>query len=156
MSKVLAQPLAEKSIGTETVVCIDINKSVLKALDLMVRFGYHGIGVLEVEGDQKGALVANLSLSDIRVMAYPESFKFLQGTVREFLEVSNTKVGRLRPAHRYRPAVTVSTDSTVGAALDAFVEHNVHRVYVTEPETQLPRGIITLTDLLRCLNVIEA
>jgi 5'-AMP-activated protein kinase, regulatory gamma subunit len=45
--------------------------------------------------------------------------------------------------------ITCKPDSTIGEVLEMLVLHRLHRVYVCEMDDLVPKGVLTLTDLLR-------
>jgi CBS domain-containing protein len=109
---------------------------VAEALQHMTASQVSAVAVVNEEGE----LVGNLSASDMRGTA-ESALHDLALPVTEFLA---------RTAGQSPTAlVTVTAGSAFRTAVARLCQCRVHRVWVVNPETGAPEGVITTTDILR-------
>ena len=60
-----------------------------------------------------------------------------------------------RSGRPFFAVICVTPANTLEQVLDILVSKKVHRVYIRDVDTDEPVGIVTLTDLLRFLHVVE-
>ena len=92
--------------------------------------------------DATGALVANVSASDLRGLT-PERLDSLASDVRDFLEDARGA------GEREHPATCLATE-TVRDVVERMVARRVHHVYVCDAERR-PVAMITPNDVLGVL-----
>lgn len=130
------------------VLCCDEATATLDAFGMMLA---HGVSALGVRSCDSGALVANLSLSDLRTVL-PDRFGVLALPVRAFLELQ-TAGGFSGARVRGRAAprlVAVRADATLTDAMRAIVDHGLHHVFVVDADGS-PQAVVSTTDVLRLL-----
>ena len=112
-----------------------------KAIDAFARMHFERVSALGV-CDATGALVANVSASDLRGLT-PERLDSLASDVRDFLEDARGA------GERERPATCLATE-TVRDVVERMVARRVHHVYVCDAERR-PVAMITPNDVLGVL-----
>jgi len=150
----------EKPLG---LVTVKPTTPAIEAFAEMCEEPVSGVGVV----DDDDELIANLSASDLRCIQ-PEHFGMLGLPTAEFLALlhgtSYSGFSHAVSASKDNPFFAKMSEGgfrrsgpllIVARPTDAFeevlnkiVEHGVHRVYVCEPESMRPRGVVTLTDIL--------
>lgn len=169
-------PVGQKSIGElglltgkPPVISVSPYLPTIMAYDLMAQEGVSGAPVITDEGE----LIANISVSDLRALT-SEHFGVLALPVAEFLalEHSTSYIGYSLNAsdHSKHPffasskrtggpkkddihLYTVNPTSTLLQTLHSFVDTRIHRLYVTNPGSDVLKveAVLTLTDVLRLL-----
>ena len=130
------------------VLCCDDATPALDAFGMMLSRGVSALGVRSAE---TGALVANLSVSDLRTVL-PDRFGVLALPVRAFLELQTAGGfggGRVR-GHAAPQLVAVRADATLADAMRAIVEHKLHHVFVIDDQGA-PLAVVSCTDVLKLL-----
>lgn len=169
----IAQLKAGLHRQTPELVSLSPDTPTLSALAKMHKA--HVSGAAVVQHTPNGPLLGNLSASDLRGLT-PERFGALALSVGAFLLYKHPKYGddsvvkgnltyedalldALPPEvkeGRWTEAlagavqlVTCSESTTLGQIIELMVQHGVHRVYVCDPSTNSPTGVVTPTDVLR-------
>ena len=103
--------------------------------------------------DDKGKLVANLSLGDLKaISADANRFWRMEETVLNFIK----KVKKEFPPHkegdkvvrgRPRSIVTIKAGDTIDETMKKLLENRIHRVYLVDAEKK-PIGVAALRDIL--------
>ena len=130
------------------VLCCDDATPALDAFGLMLS---RGVSALGVRSATSGALVANLSVSDLRTVL-PDRFGTLALPVRAFLELQTAggfSGARVR-GHAAPGLVTVRADATLTDAMRAIVDHGLHHVFVVDADGA-PLAVVSCTDVLKLL-----
>ncbi|KAF5841778.1 hypothetical protein DUNSADRAFT_11094 [Dunaliella salina] len=154
------------------MVCLDPHTPTLLALERMKEVA--GVSGAAVVPPQTGCIIANLSLSDMRLIT-PEHFSVLALPVAEFLALlhNTSYLGYSQKAsnsgsHPFFaqgprsvggddqdevPLFSCSKASTLHEVLHVLADNSVHRVYVVDHDAR-PNviGVITPTDLLRWIS----
>jgi CBS domain-containing protein len=92
--------------------------------------------------DTEGAIIANFSVSDIRLLAgksAEEAEAALGGSALDLLKGDDGRV---------RPPVTVMASDTLGSVIELMTSSGVHRVYIIDAARR-PIGSVTVTDIIR-------
>jgi len=120
------------------VISIHHKAMALEAFLLIHRKQVSGIGLL----DDDGKLVGNVSGSDIkRIGLTGQNIKRLREPIDVFLD-------RKDSTHVY----VVGENDTLVEALQIMRETHVHRVYIVDPATQKPTGILSQTDVMKLFS----
>ena len=130
------------------VLCCDDATPALDAFGLMLS---RGVTALGVRSSTSGALVANLSASDLRTVL-PHRYGVLSLPVRAFLELQAAGGfggARVR-GHAAPRLVAVRADATLADAMRAIVDHGLHHVFVVDADGA-PLAVVSCTDVLKLL-----
>jgi CBS domain-containing protein len=130
--------------GDAVPFCEPRSASAREVLQTLLLKGYQGCPIVD---DGSGAIIANVSVSDIRNLAGMSAEDAEANLDRPALWlVSPTHSDESAP----RPPITVRPSDTLSTVIGLIVTSRVHRVYIVD-ERNRPIGIVTLTDLLRLL-----
>ncbi len=149
----LSRSLSELGLFTDAATgaprgffCFAGSEPSLDAFGAMVRAGVSALGIL----NEDGALVANLSYSDLRVVL-PDRWGVLAIPVHRLLELECAGgFGASRKGGRMRGAVAVTPDASLGEALHVMVQHGLHHVFVAGGEDgRSPLAVVSTTDVMR-------
>lgn len=110
--------------------------SALSAFRILYTRPVDAVGVV----DANGALVANLSASDLRGLTIAELPSLLK-PVGEYL--------KSRYHGHYLPPVTTTPQATLKSVMTLVASTGVHRVWVIDPQTKAQLGVVRLTDILK-------
>jgi CBS domain-containing protein len=116
----------------------------VEALLFMRSQGVSSVAV--VDDASGGALCGNLSGSDVRGIAGGDMHE-LALPVETFLRSRKGGPSEL---------VTATRDSALRTVVHRMAAGRVHRVYVVEPQTRRPVGIVTCTDVLRAIVALDS
>lgn len=139
------------------VACVAGSTPAIDAFGSMLRLGVSALGVV----DDRGALAANLSASDVRCVL-PDRWGVLALPVLRFLERSGWGgdashhggcAARGGGATSTRGAIAVGRHAMLRDAIRALVKHRIHHVFVVD-DINRPVGIVTTTDILRLLVAV--
>eukprot|EP01129_Flabellula_baltica_P011016 TRINITY_DN473_c0_g1_i1.p1 TRINITY_DN473_c0_g1~~TRINITY_DN473_c0_g1_i1.p1 ORF type:complete len:338 (-),score=95.00 TRINITY_DN473_c0_g1_i1:29-976(-) len=119
------------------LVTVPQDCTVVKALLNMYNEKVIAVSVVDAEG----AMVANLSASDLVGLTRTELSK-LSLPVMEFLQTMNNAV---------KPPVVVQEDSNLELVFLKMSVYKIHRVWVAN-EQNVPVGVLTMTDLMKFLT----
>jgi len=143
-------PKVDKTVADmhvlKEVVHIKESQPALDAFNLMVKEAISGVAVV----DDRGHLVGNLSVRDLKVMA-PDGGLFwrLYGTAKSFLEKLHAEyAGSGRPA----TVQTCTMNDTLKNVITKLAANRIHRLFVVD-EKNMPIGVISLRDVL--MEVLE-
>ena len=130
------------------VLCCDDATPALDAFGTMLARGVSALGVHSAES---GALVANLSVSDLRTVL-PDRFGVLALPVRAFLELQTAGgFGGARVRGRAAPRlVALRADATLADAMRAIVDNGLHHVFVVDAGGA-PLAVVSCSDVLKLL-----
>lgn len=156
------------------LVRLNADTPTLLALAKMHKSHVSGAAVVQ-DGQAAAPLLGNLSASDLRGLT-PERFGALALSVGAFLLYKHPKYGddsAIKSNLSYEDAlldalppdvkegrwaealagavqlVTCSESSTLRQVIQSMVERGIHRIYICDPATGAPTGVITPTDVLR-------
>jgi CBS domain-containing protein len=125
-------------LGKTPVISINLNKS--RALDAFKTIQMNNISGLAIVDDD-GAIVDNLSVSDLKLLEYNKKvFDALLEPLEKFLKRKSDDATITKP-------VVITQDSTLRDVLNILTKTRVHRLYVVDNHKR-PSGIVTLTDLM--------
>jgi len=135
-NKTVAQLGGKKYLGyrKRQLVSVDVKDSVLYAVQLMDRHAITGLPVLK-----DGRIYGTVSLSDV-----PFALNSLLGNVQAFIDAGK---GREMPLSH--GVASVDGDCSFGSLLKGFAVSGFHRLWLVDGD--LPIGVISLTDVMRCL-----
>jgi len=129
----LAKPVNQLKCSSR-VVAVNRDEPMADALRKFVGEGRSGVAVV----DDRGRIVANLSLADLRRLTPENAMELLQLSVGAFL--SSTQELPKDP-------VTCTSNTTFTEVLHLLHSRHVHRVYVTDQQG-LPVGVFSTTDAM--------
>jgi CBS-domain-containing membrane protein len=129
--------------GPEKVVSVTTNT---KAIDAFVTMHERGLSAVAVVDDQ-GAFQGCLSATDLKLIS---DFRFqnLLLPVVEFLEYVRKGEGRATKNFR----VWCIPTTPLQTAVKKLAEERVHRLFVVDPVTMKPQGVVALTDIARIVT----
>lgn len=136
---ILSQALGDGS--NKDVVTVPPEMSVIEAAHLMRKSGLTSVGIVE-----EGNLISALSLKDFKCLHSPESFVKLFQTVDSF--VSDI---RQHTSKAIFPAIHCTPEHTLENILLRLAATGIHRMFVVQPGTRRPVGIISLRDILKLI-----
>jgi len=128
--------IEQLNMGLHTVHTIHSTDLVIKGFELIKEKQISGIGVV----GEKGELVGVLSGSDIKLIG-----AHLKDLHKVFLPFKVAIESARKP-------IAIHKDGTFGQIVDLFVQEKVHRILVTEPNSNNPIGIISMVDLLKIVS----
>ena len=156
-------------LAPDSVLTVAGTVTAIEAFELMAHNQRSAVGITAEPG---GALIANLSASDMRNLGAPSSWAALALPVAQFVVQTNGITGLPPPTlndvpgvprvyagsvidgdAKYVALVTVNTeDSSLETVLCAMVENCVHHVYVVDHGIGRPQGVVTPFDILRWVS----
>lgn len=120
------------------VIAILESQSALHGFRTMFLEGLQGLPVI----DRKGNVVANLSTSDVRGLKI-ENMDKLASPVFTYLEATSRKgslsIDQIR---------TIDHNATVEKAIDLLLKNNIHRLWITQDDSEKLYGCFSITDYL--------
>jgi len=134
------RPVSEMNVLRE-VVRIKESQPAVEAFNLMVKEAISGVAVV----DDKGHLVGNLSVRDLKVMA-PDGGLFwrLYGSAKNFLDKLHQEyAGSGRPSS----VQTCTVNDTLKHIINKLAANRIHRLYVVD-DKNVPIGVVSLRDVL--------
>jgi CBS domain-containing protein len=130
-----------KELGlVKSCIMASVESSCYEAADILYRNRVSGLAIV----NSKGELTTNFSLSDLRGITL-DSYSYFHNSIMDFL-LRGTDSGLADP-------ITCTESSSLLEVLLQLTANGVHRVYVVHPISQKPVGVITLTDIIRLLNM---
>jgi len=133
-----SEPLEAFHVGFKPLVKVHKSRRVLDAFLQMDSIGITGVAIV----NDVNEVVGNISISDLKdIGPTAENFKTLYLNCETFIQQRET--GRDVPK-----LIWATRKSTIKEVLGQFRTHHIHRVYVIEPQTHIPVGVITTTDVI--------
>lgn len=129
--------------GADVVLSAPLSQSTRVCFQTLLMKKYLGMPIV----NSVGAVVANLSLSDIRWAANFSRERLndlLDGPVTGFIDA-------ISAVHARKPVLAVHVTDSLATAMEVMTVNKVHRVYITD-SAGLPVGIVTITDILQVLS----
>lgn len=123
-------------LGQETPISVKRHSTVLKALHSL-KGGISAIAIVE----EDGKLAGNFSASNLQGL-FLEHFPHFLNTVEDFLNEHSP--------NSFQP-ICCRRDSTLETVLSEMVNSGVHRLWVVNDDYH-PVGVVTMTDVLRCVS----
>ncbi len=120
-----------------------------EALRLMTQQHFSGLPVVD---DATGALVANISVSDVRALAGHDANdveRVLELPVLEYLRLMQRAVDGSGPTH----PVVLREDDTFGTAVTLFAVSGLHHLPVIDSTTHCVTATISLSDVIRTVSI---
>lgn len=141
-----SQTVDELQLGIREVFTVPLELNMRECLHVIKEKGVSAVGV--VDGD--GKLVNVVSVSDMRMFVGVDGFKAerLDLTVGEFVALRTEKASN----ERVIPGlICVQPSTTVEELMLKVVATHVHRLFVMDPATGAPIGVVALYDILDLL-----
>jgi CBS domain-containing protein len=130
----------------QPIIAMLESQSALHGFRTMYLDNIQGVPVI----DRQGNVICNLSASDLRGITL-NNIKSLSKPVYEYLETmkhrGQVKVDQLR---------TVEQQDTIEKVVKMFVSNKIHRMWVTQDDTEKLSAVISLTDILKLLQPIRS
>jgi len=132
-----------KNFMTTSPLTVCADDKVSDALKKIIGDSCTGAAVV----DENGKVHANFSISDLRGIATSRHYI---GTLMD-LSVENF----LKETKRFaKLPVELSENNTLGDVIHEMTRHHIHRVHIVDPQER-PIGVVTTSDILRCLSFIH-
>eukprot|EP01125_Pyxidicula_operculata_P020712 TRINITY_DN772_c0_g1_i1.p1 TRINITY_DN772_c0_g1~~TRINITY_DN772_c0_g1_i1.p1 ORF type:complete len:330 (+),score=79.13 TRINITY_DN772_c0_g1_i1:132-1121(+) len=128
----------ELKLGYKTVTSVTSDTPVKDAYEMMLSQNISGVAVV----DSNGKLVGSLSVTDLRVVGFnTDLLKKMLLSVGDFVAAV--------AANKQHSIYSITPDSKISSVVNLFQVNQLHRVFVVDPESGKPIGVISLNDLLR-------
>lgn len=137
--------LGSVKLGCGPVVSVNADSSVLDALERMSEYYISSVAVVESDG----TLIGNISMADIRFIFQHGRYHRLWMSCSQFVSLTLNQKGLERGGSDQFPFFDAHSNSTIEQVMNKILATRVHRVWVTEPNTQRLIGLVSLTDLIR-------
>lgn len=132
-----------KDFMTKPALTVSVDDKVSDAIKKIVGDSFTGAAV--VDGD--GRVQANFSVSDLRGIATSRHYI---GTLMDY-SVENF----LKETKRFaKLPVELSETNNLPLAMHELSRHHIHRVHIVDTEER-PVGVVTASDIIRCLSYIH-
>jgi len=126
------------NLGFKPVVRFHKSRRVLDAFLQMDAIGITGIAITNDED----RIIGNISISDLKdIGSSAANFKKLYLDCGTFIEQRETGVNVPK-------LIWANRRSSIKEVLGQFKAHKIHRVYIIEPQSHMPVGVITTTDII--------
>ena len=133
---------AIKGLGTTTIKCVHEEILAINAYEEMFSKSVSCIGVTSINK----TLTCCLSASHLKGITIKE-LPLLLKPVKEF--VSQRQIALIKSGEIQPQLLTGTEDMTMAMMISSLNAHRFHHFFVIDAETQLPKRIISLSDLLR-------
>ncbi|GFF29463.1 protein sds23 [Aspergillus udagawae] len=122
------QYLRDLGIGSREVICINGDKQLCEALQIMNSEGISSIAVV----DNHFNVVGNISTTDVKLLTRSSSLPLLHNTCIHFISVILSARGLLEGKDSF-PVFYVNPGSTLAHTVAKMVATKSHRLWVTDP-----------------------
>lgn len=122
--------------------------TVLEALTQMNSASVSSIAVV----DNSGALLANLSMTDIKYVFQSGSLLPLHTACRDFVKDLRLRKDKENVFETKAPVFQVAPTSTLRRVISTLCATRAHRIWVATADTHRPVAVVSLTDVLRILT----
>jgi len=129
---------ASSTTKSTQVISANLNEPVIDALRKIVLNRYSGVAVL----DDNGSLIANFSISDLRILS-EQNIHLLWNSLERFLE-------EIKKFPMHKPPVTCNPDTHLEDVIKTLVNEHIHRMYIANDKNQ-PLGVVSISDIINCL-----
>lgn len=139
---VKAQAFNESQVGQTFslggVLSVGEETPAIDAFELMVKHQAHSVAIV----NEDGALVTNVSLSDIRAVAYSRSVNVLLDTAMNVVSLVRQHDVRTTVS----PSISCHADTVVKSLVSKLAATQVHRIFVVDADHK-PIGSVGLNDV---------
>jgi len=118
-------------------VCVKLSDKVFDAFKICLKMNYHGIGVL----DEQGNIAANLSVSLLKFLTPDNFHHLLRMSVQGFLKATQGPLLKLPKTCHY--------NDTFCTGIKTLHNNHIHRLYITNQDK--PVGVFSTSDALALL-----
>jgi len=133
-----SEPIETFSLGFKPVVRFHKSRRVLDAFLQMDAIGITGVAIT----DDEDRIIGNISISDLKdIGSSAENFRKVYLDCGTFIEQRETGVSVPK-------LIWANRKSSIKEVLGQFRAHKIHRVYIVEPQSHMPMGVITTTDII--------
>ncbi|KAJ3294165.1 cell separation during budding [Borealophlyctis nickersoniae] len=147
LEKILQKTLVELGLGNKEVITVDGNTIVIEALKMMTKNDVSSVAIV----DGTGAIVANLSMTDVKWAMKATRFGLLWETALHFVSFIDQEQG-LMDGRDKLPVFDVLETSTLIFAVGKMVATHAHRIWVVDKAAfGRPVSVVTLTDVFRVI-----
>ena len=137
----LQQSIQDLKLGHSPVYSALATAPASNAFDLMDKKQVFGLAVV----DAHGALVGNISASDIKLFLQSPHFGLLAEPCQDFLTAIRRKELRTRV-----PAAIVAVNAPLASVVNKLAATKMHRLFICD-DSHRPTTVITHTDVLAAL-----
>jgi len=131
--------LEQLGMARKPVATVKSTDTALEVFRVLSMTGRSGLAIV----DEDGALVANISASDMKLFIANPSFSLLQTPIIEYLNII-----RRQKLKETVPVVIVKQHHTLAKVIRKLVATGMHRVFVVDDEHK-PIGVVSLTDIMQ-------
>ncbi|KAI9190758.1 uncharacterized protein BJ171DRAFT_540866 [Polychytrium aggregatum] len=150
LQQIFKKTLKELGLGAKTVISVPADLSVIEALRIMVNSDISSVAIL----NPRGAIVANLSMTDIKWLMRAERFPMLWESCIKFVSFVDQQQG-IADGRDKTPVFDVTESSTLEHTIGKLISTRAHRVWVVEKTHNHVVSVVSLTDILRVLTPPE-
>jgi len=144
-SDLISKTLEQLEIGQVEVYSVSHHQKAIDAFNLIYSKKVSAVAVV----DENGALVGNISVSDLKLIGYnAKLLSRLFYPIEEFLKVITANKEACR--HTFKGILAVQKDSTMGEVVQKLVSTRTHRVYMIDAD-QKPIGVISNLEVLKAI-----
>jgi CBS-domain-containing membrane protein len=154
LSADLMEPILDVTVRELTHALKSPNQPIIAMLDTQSALhGFRTMYLDSIQGvpviDRQGNVVCNLSASDLRGITI-KNMQNLSKPVFQYLESMKHKGEVMADQLR-----TVELSDTVDKVLKMVIENKIHRLWVTQDNSEKLGGVVSLTDILSLLQPIR-
>lgn len=143
----IACTLSELGLLGRPVITVATDSLVVDALRLMSENAVSSVPVVDAEG----AIVGNISMTDIKFVFQRQQFVDLWSTCLHMITTILCQTGIENEGRDRVPVFSVHSDSTLLSVVEKIVATRVHRVWIVDEASRAPIGVVSIGDILRIL-----
>lgn len=139
----LSRTVSQLDLGTGPVISMRKEEKVLAGLHRIHQIGKSVIAVV----DEKGQLVASISMSDVKLVFQSKRFSLLVLTAWKFVQLN-----REIEDNEIFPFFGVTSNSTVNVVLSKMIATKTHHLYTVGSSNLQPEKVISFTDIFAAID----
>ncbi|PGH27567.1 hypothetical protein AJ80_00809 [Polytolypa hystricis UAMH7299] len=129
------QYLRDLRVGSQSVICINGDKPLSQALELMNSEGISSLAVV----DNQLNVIGNISVVDVKLLTKSSSLPLLDNTCTHFISVILSTRG-INEGRDSFPVFYVNPQSTLAHTVAKLVATKSHRMWMTDPQSPSSSG----------------
>jgi len=131
-SDLSSSSLQSLGIAFKEVISVPVSEKVWKSFVLMNKKGVSGVGVV----DDKGQLIGHIGGSDLKGIEFDA----------HMMDNFRQSIQEFKPQLQ---VVSVGPTASFADVVNVLVKNKTHRVYIQAPDSKIPLGVVSQTDILR-------